>query len=757
MALTQISTQGIKDATITNADIGSSAAIAGSKIDPDFGSQLVASGQVNITSTLPRLRLIDSNNNPSYSLRNNNGTFEVYDDNAPNPRLTIDDSKLVSKLNHDFDAGIDVTGVITGTGDLTIDTNTLHVDSSNNRVGIGTTSPNQLLEVANSSGGATISISTDEQAGSQASKKYNNLDFTGYNNTVMARIQSWDESSSTGHGYLTFFTNKNGVGFTEKLRIDPDGNVGIGTTSPATKLHIADAGSTVLLLEDTVQANQVGVRYKTTTGDWIAGVHGGEGNSWKLANHTAFGTNDYFVVKTSGNVGIGTTTPRTELDLSQGQLSFSHRTDYSIRFYNGNGNNWSSINNPKAADGNATNHSELEFRTASGVAMHMATDGKVGIGLTNPSVKLDVNGATTIRVANSTSYQSGLNVSNSVTTDLQVWIKNNAVALGPSTASEINFVTGGNTGTRLSIAADGEATFSKNIVLEGGSDHAYPHIRLHSSAANVRKWTIYNGQGWNPDALLIYDTDADSTALTIETNKLGVNKGASSLTHNLEVGGSATISGNTAIGTSSPVSNSGYGGLTLNGDNGAIVSFKDSDVEKTRLSLVLNDLFTIQYPPGSSGHLRIDQLTADGSGNITGATERIRVTSDGNTVFTDKDSGHIGGGVYSRTKSCAPGNTNFMKFTLTHGALAGAAYGTASNNARSIAKSYTYAVQFADNSGLTKQSDSGPMGGTDFTIGIDTSSNAHTFKINVTGSHTIEVNLTVIVGCANQDITYEEL
>ena len=178
-----------------------------------------------------------------------------------------------------------------------------------------------------------------------------------------------------------------------------------------------------------------------------------------------------------------------------------------------------------------------------------SSNNRVGIGTTNPAYTLDVNGSTAVRVANSTSYQTGFNVTNSVTTDLQVWIKNNAVALGPSTASEINFVTGGNTGTRLSIAADGVATFSKNIVLEGGSSHAYPHIRLHSSAANVRKWTIYNGQSWNPDALLIYDTDGDSTALTIEPGKLGVNKGANSLTETLEVGGNASITGNLIIGT----------------------------------------------------------------------------------------------------------------------------------------------------------------------------------------------------------------
>ena len=43
-----------------------------------------------------------------------------------------------------------VPGNITGSGNLTIDTTTLHVDSSNNRVGIGTASPSQDLTIVNS-------------------------------------------------------------------------------------------------------------------------------------------------------------------------------------------------------------------------------------------------------------------------------------------------------------------------------------------------------------------------------------------------------------------------------------------------------------------------------------------------------------------------------------------------------------------------------------------------------------------------------
>ena len=83
----------IDDGTIVNADINDSAAIAGSKISPDFGSQ-------NIVTT----------------------------------------------------------GSITG-NDLEIDAGTLSVDASNNRVGVGTASPDETLHISgNSSGAITAKI-----------------------------------------------------------------------------------------------------------------------------------------------------------------------------------------------------------------------------------------------------------------------------------------------------------------------------------------------------------------------------------------------------------------------------------------------------------------------------------------------------------------------------------------------------------------------------------------------------------------------
>ena len=150
----------------------------------------------------------------------------------------------------------------------------MRLDSSGN-VGIGTTSPNQLLEVANSSGGATISISTDEQPGSIASKKYNNLDFTGYNNIVMARIQSWDESSSTGQGFLTFHTHLHNTGLQEHLRIMNDGKIGIGTTSPQVKL-------------DTTGTGVIG-RFKSTNNRYVLSLQGNNASQQSFIGTTSSG------------------------------------------------------------------------------------------------------------------------------------------------------------------------------------------------------------------------------------------------------------------------------------------------------------------------------------------------------------------------------------------------------------------------------------------------------------------------------------
>ena len=101
----------------------------------------------------------------------------------------------------------------------------------------------------------------------------------------------------------------------DKVRITSDGKVGIGTTNPQEKLHISDPGNPKILIEDTDSSNQVGVRFKTPTQDWTAGLHGGVGY-FKISKHSAFGTNDYFTINGSGNVGINSAIPTKKLDIN---------------------------------------------------------------------------------------------------------------------------------------------------------------------------------------------------------------------------------------------------------------------------------------------------------------------------------------------------------------------------------------------------------------------------------------------------------
>ena len=72
----------------------------------------------------------------------------------------LDAATTLTSLVADLDLNsnnITGTGAISCSGDLTIDTSTLKVDSTNNRVGIGTTSPNKDLDIVNS-GNACVRI-----------------------------------------------------------------------------------------------------------------------------------------------------------------------------------------------------------------------------------------------------------------------------------------------------------------------------------------------------------------------------------------------------------------------------------------------------------------------------------------------------------------------------------------------------------------------------------------------------------------------
>ena len=180
MGLTKITEKGIKDGEIINADINASAAIAGSKISPDFGSQnIVTTGSISGAA----------------------GTF-TGDLTIPDKIVHTGDTDTAIRL------GIDtVTAETAGSERIRID--------SSGKVGIGTTSPSTNLHVKGPDGSApkiTLSEGTSESA-----------------------IRSTASGTSSD---LRFMTSVSGTQ-TTKMMVDYSGNVGIGTTSPTGSLSVA--------------------------------------------------------------------------------------------------------------------------------------------------------------------------------------------------------------------------------------------------------------------------------------------------------------------------------------------------------------------------------------------------------------------------------------------------------------------------------------------------------------------------------------
>jgi len=224
-------------------------------------------------------------------------------------------------------------------------------------VGIGTTAPGAKLDVlgTNSSGirvtgeggvtdyfalnfiGNTVSHPVTGNAGAR---------IIGPTNRAIYLEVNGNENND-GFGVITDPSN-GGVADTMALWVRNDGNVGIGTASPGTRLDIVGSGIT---------------------------------SSTASLNVMNASSTSALYVRNDGNVGIGTTTPSSKLELGSGQLSlplglvgtpslsFTGDLDSGL---------WSS-----AAD-------TLNLSTAGSERVRISSTGNVGIGTTNPTNRLQI-------------------------------------------------------------------------------------------------------------------------------------------------------------------------------------------------------------------------------------------------------------------------------------------------------------------------------------------------------------------------------
>ena len=308
----------------------------------------------------------------------------------------------------------------------TLVSDTVYVDEPNNRVGIGTTSPGSKLEVA----GEIDSVGGDGYLveGVPWAK----------GDSGLLQLGDWD-----GVGYDTSIFGANGNLAIRTL----GGNVGIGTTSPQAKLHVANgtlrtwspASGTSAIFESTVSNRN----FVTLTAANEAELWFGNGSvqtkgrvRYEMAtNNMEFWTNatQKMVINGSGNVGIGTTSPNEKLEVAGSTRITGNGLDVG---YANNGANFIQIGNGRTTNGfayidlvgdstysdyglriirnslgantsselihrgtgvfnfNATQAANITFRTQNSERLRINSTGYVGIGETSPSSKLYIKGTT---------------------------------------------------------------------------------------------------------------------------------------------------------------------------------------------------------------------------------------------------------------------------------------------------------------------------------------------------------------------------
>jgi len=327
----------------------------------------------------------------------------------------------------------------------------MRIDSSGN-VGIGTSSSSNRLHVQTSSSGATP-FSTSPLVIER--NDVNLISMLSANDTDQGIL--FGDVADNDIGGLFYLHLSNAMTFrtntAERMRIDASGNVGIGTNSPVGNMQIvtATAGSVLNVNHNTggtyPKASGIGLGATSTSlsvssdGSTVS-FTGGAGlyaeNTAASGNPTnlVFWTNatgspaERMRIDSSGNVGIGTSSPITGLECinSNGQItgrsSKAANTNTSLRLMGGayTGNTATAIlldgisgeNRLNFGGGTALGEpaTSIAFHTGTAGSTGLGTErlridssGNVGIGTSSPATLLHVNSSTAtsqVRLTNST-------------------------------------------------------------------------------------------------------------------------------------------------------------------------------------------------------------------------------------------------------------------------------------------------------------------------------------------------------------------
>lgn len=454
---------------------------------------------------------------------------------------------------------------------------------------------------------------------------------TASNNIVLsdgqANIRQYYLGASNAWVWLT--------GASERMRIDSSGNVGIGTSSPASSLDVAGAG------RFTSDGSSVGVyltgalRHTGTGGFYIDANTGGAASTINFRNGSGFTAQ--MTIDASGNVGIGTSSPDYQLHLG-GQTVAAVNGSLGLGDISGKP---SALIQGYREAGDFSGALLLSTTTDAGTVterLRITSAGNVGIGTSSPGATLDVTG--TARISSNLTLTGG-------------------TANGVAYLNASKVVTAGTT-----LTFDGTDLQNKGKVISGGVSVGNGYFQLNRTDA-----TNLGSIQWI--------TSGDE--MRYSNNNGGI--------HTWYVGSERmriTAAGNVGIGTTSPVtslvvSNAGAEGMEVSATGGLA---QITAVNRSTLAYATQRItcasFVVQTGTSPTTIFQIDSsgaATMAGAGTfaVTGSGTLGYGTGSGGTVTQgtsrtqgvtlDKTNGAI-------TLVSAAGTTTWQSFTVTNNKVA---------------------------------------------------------------------------------------
>jgi hypothetical protein len=325
------------------------------------------------------------------------------------------DARYVNYNGDVISGNIQIAGDLTASS-LAIDTNTLYVDATNNRVGINLTglNPQEALHVA-----GNIRVNNNQE--------FRTVDSGGSTRTIM-RVNGSDqlEYGWSGAGPVKFM---GGGSYTERMRIHTNSNIGIGTDNPPSILSVRKTTTTyedvLSIIGQNSPTDIMGALGYDQTADTMI-IRNDQTYATGGIAFRAGGSNNHLFIQTGGQVGIGTDAPKADFHVvgaDNNNLIVQNST------YQNSGQNTEAAIRLKVTassdderakagillknDGSAYGRGDLHFLVDSNddngnavladSKMVISHEGNVGIGTDGPTSKLHImtasNGASTVGTA----------------------------------------------------------------------------------------------------------------------------------------------------------------------------------------------------------------------------------------------------------------------------------------------------------------------------------------------------------------------